>query len=192
MSPALSQLVEGYYRRRRRALITLGAIAGSALALVLGWAAVSVVHLAEARCPAQMRRRAACLDRHHRDVATRTAVLGAVPAILVLLAAAGGFPLRDPARAPLLRILAAPERIAWIHPKRTSVRRRGVEVSHALEVVVCTVDGARVALSMSDDDVSTAVRLASTEAPWAARGYSPELEAQFRASPASLRRAGPG
>lgn len=188
-SPALTALLEGYYRRSRRRFLALGVISGVVLALALAWGVASVTYFAAGHCPTTMRRRATCLDRLHREVATRTAVLGAAPATLLILAALGGLPLRVLSRAPLLRLIADPARIAWIYPKRTSVRRRGVEVSHALEVVVCTVDGARASLAMRDDEVHGAVRLLSMRAPEAARGYSPALEARFRASPASLKRA---
>jgi len=185
MNPALYQLLETHYKTRRLALIIMGAVCAVLMIVVLGWGVASWVDDPPARCGKPRRRfYTSCVDRHYDQVITRTAVLAGIPGILLIVAGALAFPLRDISQAPLIRLFTArKDDVAWVYPKRTSVRRYGVEVNQIHEVVVCTTDGKRVLLTMNEGDVQACVRLMAAEAPRAATGFGDDLETRFCQNP---------
>lgn len=188
MNPALYQLLESHYRKRRLTLLIMGAISAVVMLVGIGWGVAGFVDDPPSRCgKPKSRFYASCADRYYRDVTSRTAVLTVIPGILLIVAGVGAIPLRDLSQAPLIRIFTSrKEDVAWVYPKRTSVRRYGVEVSQIHEVVVCTIDGKRILLTMPEADVQACVRLMAAEAPRAATGYSEDLERRFAASPAGV------
>ncbi|APR84721.1 Hypothetical protein A7982_10070 [Minicystis rosea] len=188
MNPALYQLLESHYKRRRLGLLVTAGICAVVMILAFGWGVASYVDDPPAYCgKPKARGYAACSDRHYNGVITRTVMFTGIPGLVAVIMGALAFPLRDLSQAPLIRLFTARrEEIAWVYPKRTSVRRYGVEVNQIHEVVVCTIDGKRVELTMTEEDVKTAMRLMSAEAPRAATGYSQEMDVQFHRSPASV------
>jgi hypothetical protein len=188
MNPALYQLLETYYKKRRLTLIITVAICAVIMFVGVGWGIASYVDDPPSWCgKPKTRAYAACKDRYYRDVTSRTAVLGGLPGIVLIIAGIGLIPLRDLSQAPLIRAFTSrKEEVAWIYPKRTSVRRYGVEVNQIHEVVVCTTDGKRILLAMSESDVQASIRMMAAEAPRAATGFSEELERRFLGSPASV------
>lgn len=191
MNPALHQILETRYRRKRQGLVILGGISALLMALALGYGAYALIDgPSTSRCPPRGRYHASCVDKYMNDAVGVTAVFTILPGFLLLIAGIGVFPLRDLARAPLLRVFdARREEVAWIYPKRTSVRRYGVEVRQIHEIVVCLTDATRHALRMDEAEVKTAVRLMAAEAPRAETGYSADLDNQYKRDPTSLLRA---
>ena len=191
MNPALQQLLETRYRRKRQGLVILGGISALLMALALAYAAYALIDgPSTSRCPPRARYHASCVDKYVNDALGVTSVFTILPGILLLIAGSGAFPLRDLSRAPLLRVFGARrEEVAWIYPKRTSVRRYGVEVRQIHEIVVCLTDATRHALRMDEAEVKTAVRLMAAEAPRAETGYSADLDNQYKRDPTSLLRA---
>ena len=191
MNPALHELLERHYRRKRTGLVILGGVSAVLVVLALGYGVLALVDgPSAARCPPRARGHAACVSRHDTDTLGLTVALGLGPLILVLVGAIGAFPLRDLQQAPLLRVFRdRRDEVAWIYPKRTSVRRYGVEVRQIHEIVVCLTDTTRLLLTMDEADVKAALRLMAGDAPRAETGYSPELEAQFKRDPTSLQHA---
>lgn len=190
MNPALYQLLETHYKKRRLAMVIMGAISLVVMLVGIGWGIAGFVDNPPSRC-GKPRTRAYnnCADRYYRDVTTRTAVLTVIPGILLIVAGVGAIPLRDLSQAPLIRMFTSrKEEVAWIYPKRTSVRRYGVEVNQIHEIVVCTTAGKRILLTMTESDVQACVRMMAAEAPRAATGYSDELEMRWATSPASVMR----
>jgi hypothetical protein len=191
MNPALHELLERHYRRKRTGLLILGGVSAVLLVMALGYCVYALVDGPSAsRCPPRGRGHAGCVSRYENDSLGVTVALGLGPLILVIVGAIGAFPLRDLQRAPLLRTFRdRRDEVAWIYPKRTSVRRYGVEVNQIHEVVVCLTDTTRQGLTMTEPDVKAAVRLMAGEAPRAETGYSAELEAQYKRDPTSLQHA---
>jgi hypothetical protein len=111
-----------------------------------------------------------------------------LPGLFIVLAGVGLWPLRDIDHAPLVRIFTSRrEDVAWIYPRRTSVRRYGIEVNKIHTVVVGLTSRKQVTLAVrSEEESQEAVRLMAAEAPRAARGYTPEVEASFLRDPASV------
>src|SRR5262245_9134075 len=104
MNPALYQLLEAHYRRRRTGLLITCGICIVIMLVALGWGVAGLVDdPPSSRCP-RGRYRAACVDRYYRDVMTRTAVLTGIPGIILIISGIVVFPLRDLANAPLIRI----------------------------------------------------------------------------------------
>ncbi|MFT3766591.1 MAG: hypothetical protein QM820_13920 [Minicystis sp.] len=193
MNPALYQLLENHYKKRRLALLITVGVCAAVMILAIGWGVASLVDDPPAYCgKPKARFYASCADRYYNGAITRTIMFTAIPGILGLVCGIMAFPLRDLSQAPLIRIFTArKEDVAWIYPKRTSVRRYGVEVNQIHEVCVCTTDGKRILLTMTEDDVKAAVRLMSAESPRAAAGYAEELEVRFHTDPRSVMKTGP-
>jgi hypothetical protein len=190
MNPALYKLLEAYYRRRRTALLILSAVCLVVLFGAVGWSVASLVDDPPAsRCPRRNRAAyARCSDAYDDDILRRMALITVVPGVLLVLAGVGLWPLRHIDSAPLVRIFASRrEEVAWIYPRRTSVRRFGVEVSKVHTVLVGLTNRKQIPLQVrTEDEAQEAVRLMAAEAPRAARGYTAELEAKYRADPASM------
>ena len=190
MNPALYKLLEAYYRRRRAALLIL---AGVCLVVIFGAVGWGVSKLLDdppsSRCPRRSRAAyAACCDRYDRDVYQGMGVFTVLPGLFIALAGIGLWPLRDMDHAPLVRVFTSRrEEVAWIYPRRTSVRRYGVEVRKIHTVVVGLTNRKRVSLTVrTEAEAQEAVRLMAVEAPRAARGYGAEVEAKFLRDPASV------
>lgn len=185
MNPALYQLLERYYRSRRNALLITIAVCAVIALVGIGWGVADLIDdPTVAKCPPRMRSRAACVSRVERDVWSRTGLLVGLPGVVILISGITLIPLVNLSKAPLIHTFTSRrDEVAWIYPKRTSVRRNGVEVSQVHEIVACTLDGKRVALTMSEDDVQATLRFMALEAPRAATGWSDELDMQFRLNP---------
>jgi hypothetical protein len=189
MNPALYKLLEAYYRRRRAALLILAGVCFVVIFGAVGWGVSKLIDDPPAsRCPRHRRSYAACCDAYDEGIYARMALFGGVPVLFVVFAGVGLWPLRHIDHAPLVRVFTSRrDEVAWIFPRRTSVRRYGVEVNKIHTVVVGLTNRKQVPLRVrTEDEAQEAVRLMAAEAPRAARGYTPELEASFLRDPASV------
>lgn len=185
MNPALYQILESYYRKRRLALIITIALCSVVAVIGLGLLVASLVDGPD--CPRRLRYYSACVDRFYREVTSRTVVLTGLPGITAIICAFFLYPLRDLSQAPLLRLFTArKDDVAWIYAKRTSVRKYGIEVNQIHEVVVGTVEGKRLQITMTEADVKKTIALMVEEAPRAAVGFDDRIEAQFARNPAGV------
>jgi hypothetical protein len=193
MNPALYQLLEAHYRKQRLGLLIMAGICAVLMFLALGWGVAGWVDDPPRYCGSpRSRGYASCADRYYGQITARTAVLSGIPGVLLIIAGVVAFPLRNLSNAPLIRVFTSrKEEVAWLYPKRTSVRRYGIEVNQIHEVVVCLVDGKRLSATMTESDVQLALRMMAGEAPRAATGYSEENDIQYRRDPRSLMKSGP-
>lgn len=187
MNPALYQILESHYRKQRLALLIAISVCAVIMLVVIGWGVAGFVD-SPPRCGAPRSRfYASCADRYYTGVATRTIVISAILGVIAVICGVVVFPLRDLSQAPLIRLFTSrKDDVAWLYPKRTSVRRYGVEVSQIHEVVVGTIDGRRTQITMTEDEVKACLRLMAVDAPRAAVGYADELDTKFRTSPQSV------
>jgi len=193
MNPALYQLLEAHYKKQRLGLLIMAGICAALMFLALGWGVAGWVDDPPRYCGSpRSRGHGACADRYYGQITTRTAVLSAIPGVLLVIAGVVVFPLRDLSNAPLVRVFTSrKEDVAWLYPKRTSVRRYGVEVNQIHEVVVCLVDGKRISAAMTESEVQLALRMMAAESPRAGTGYSADGDIQYRRDPRSVMRSGP-
>jgi len=188
MNPELSRLLQRHYRTKRNAALIMGGFCVVVIVAAVAWGIGSAVSGPPAAvCRPGTRFHGACMDQFYRGVLTRTLLIGGISGVLALLSGLVYWPLRDLTQAPLVRVFdARRNEVVWIYPKRTSVRRYGVEVRAVHAVVVGLLDRKRLELNMTEDDVKTAMRLMGVEAPRAARGFSSEHEGRFLRDPAAM------
>jgi hypothetical protein len=190
MNPALYQLLVTYYRGRRTTLLVLVAICLPLFFFAVGWGVSNLVDDPPAwRCPRKNRAAfARCADAYDSDIVAKMGAFSLIPGLVILFSGISLWPLRDLDHAPLVRVFTSRrEEVAWIFPRRTSVRRYGVEVRRIHTVVVGLTNRKQLPITVkSEEDAQEAVRLMAAEAPRAARGYTPEIEASFRRDPASV------
>jgi hypothetical protein len=194
MNPALYRILETHYRRKRTTLVILAAVLIVVILIALGWGIASFVDDPPAyRCAPKMRFYASCVDRYYREVGGKMAFFTVVPGIFLVITGFVLWPLREIDNAPLIRIFTSRrEEVAWLYPKRTSVRRYGVEVNQIHEVVVGLTNRKRETLTMpTEQEVQEAIRLMAVEAPRAARGYGSDIEGMFLRDPTSVMSSAP-
>jgi hypothetical protein len=191
MNPALYQLLERYYRSKRNGLLILVAICSVVALVGIGWGVADLIDdPTVSKCPPRMRSRASCVAKVEREAWARTGVLVGIPGLMILVGGIALLPLVNLSKAPIIRTFTSRrDEVAWVYPKRTSVRRYGVEVSQIHEIVVCTLDGKRETLTMNEDDVQATLRFMALEAPRAATGWSDQLDMQFRMNPRGVMKA---
>jgi hypothetical protein len=184
MNPALYQLLETYYRKRRLALLIGVAVCAVIFLVGLGWGIASLVDDPSGCGGPRSRYYTACSDRYYREAVTRTLLFTVLSGVTGIICAVMLWPLRELSQAPLIRIFTSRKQdVAWLYPKRTIVRRNGVEVNQIHEVAVAMVDGKRIMLTMTEADVKTTIRLMALEAPLAATGWADETELRYSHDP---------
>src|SRR5689334_14216406 len=148
MNAELAQLLERRYRTLRRSALISGGVALAVMIAGILWGVASMV--AGPNCPKNRLHpaaHAACVERFTNDVVTRTAVIGVLAGVILIIALVAFWPVRRLAEAPLLRVFTSRRsEVVWIYPKRTSVRRYGAEVRAIHAVVVGLLDRKRLSL----------------------------------------------
>jgi hypothetical protein len=111
-------------------------------------------------------------------------VLAAITLALAAWLGAVAYRLRDPRRNPIVELVTErPGEIAWVYEQVTR-GRGGVTV---LTAILKKADGKSVDIRLTQADAGPVLAEIARRAPHAARGFSPEIEKQYRENPARWR-----